>query len=424
MGEMTVVVGAGLAGLACARELARLGRPFVVLEAEGEPGGRVRSEKRDGFILDRGFQVVLSSYDAVDALVDREALCPRYFESGALLWHEGTFCHLANPLRHPVLLPQTLLAFPPGDSLRISALVAEVLVRQDADLLAGCGRPGDQSTRAFLEERGFGQSFLRRFAVPFFGGVLLDADLETSAALFRYYLKKFSLGRAFLPLEGMVGLPRLLAARLTGHRLRLGEEVSSIQVRSHRAESLKFADGTEIPVEAVVIASDAGSAGKLLGVNARQPLFRRVWQLAWTSPEPLTSARMLILPAGRRIVRHLTQITNVAPGYSPSGRPLLVASVLEGGTAGDAALAAAARREVCEIFPTCSDKLELVDIRRVDRAVIHQPPGFLAKKKTFDHPANIILAGDYLSTSSIESAMASGERAARRVLRCVESLHG
>ncbi len=222
----------------------------------------------------------------------------------------------------------------------------------------------------------------------------------------------------------MACLPRLLAARLTGHRLRLGEAVSSIQVHSHRAESLKLADGNEVPVEAVVIASDAGSAGRLLGFNAHQPLFRRVWQLAWTSPEPFTSARLLILPAGRRVVRHLTQITNVAPGYSPSGRPLLVASVLDGGTAGDVALVAAARREVCEIFPDFAGGLELVDIRRVDRAVIHQPPGFLAKKKSFNLPPNIFLAGDYLASSSIESAMSSGELAAKRVLGCVESLHG
>lgn len=421
---MIAIVGAGLAGLTCAGILDEAGVEYLIFDKAESVGGRVATDHVSGFLIDRGFQVILDSYPALRRHVSVSDLRPCYFDSGAMLWDRGRFWEIRNPLQHPWHGLETAFsdAFPFADKARMMLLAARVCATPDRVLLGECRRPEDRTTIDFLRAAGISPTAIERFFRPFFGGIFLDGELGTSAALFRYYLKKFSLGRAFLPLEGMVGLPLLLAARLTGHRLRLGEEVSSIQVRSHRAESLKLADSNEIPVEAVVIASDAGSAGKLLGVNARQPLFRRVWQLAWTSPEPLTSARMLILPAGRRVLRHLTQITNVAPGYSPSGRPLLVASVLEGGTDGDAALAAAARREVCEIFPTCGDKLELVDIRRVDRAVIHQPPGFLAKKKTFDHPANIILAGDYLSTSSIESAMASGERAARRVLRCVESL--
>lgn len=60
---MTVaVVGAGLAGLACARRLQTAGRDVVVLEASDGVGGRVRTDVVDGFLLDRGFQVLLTGY--------------------------------------------------------------------------------------------------------------------------------------------------------------------------------------------------------------------------------------------------------------------------------------------------------------------------------------------------------------------------
>lgn len=50
-----VVVGAGLAGLACARHLSAAGVDVLVLEAEDVVGGRVRTDAVDGMLLDRGF---------------------------------------------------------------------------------------------------------------------------------------------------------------------------------------------------------------------------------------------------------------------------------------------------------------------------------------------------------------------------------
>jgi phytoene dehydrogenase-like protein len=52
-----VVVGAGLAGLACARRLTRAGVSTTVAEAGDGVGGRVRTDRVDGMLLDRGFQV-------------------------------------------------------------------------------------------------------------------------------------------------------------------------------------------------------------------------------------------------------------------------------------------------------------------------------------------------------------------------------
>lgn len=60
-GQPVVIIGAGLAGFACARRLTEANVPVLVLEAQDQVGGRVRTDRMDGFLLDRGFQVFLTA---------------------------------------------------------------------------------------------------------------------------------------------------------------------------------------------------------------------------------------------------------------------------------------------------------------------------------------------------------------------------
>ena len=69
-----IVVGAGLAGLCCARELDAAGLDVLVLERGDAPGGRVRTDEVDGFLLDRGFQVFLTAYPEARRVLDYERL--------------------------------------------------------------------------------------------------------------------------------------------------------------------------------------------------------------------------------------------------------------------------------------------------------------------------------------------------------------
>ena len=54
MSGATVVVGAGLSGLAAAHALAGRGIEVVVLESAPQAGGVIRSERQDGFLLELG----------------------------------------------------------------------------------------------------------------------------------------------------------------------------------------------------------------------------------------------------------------------------------------------------------------------------------------------------------------------------------
>lgn len=423
---MTVIIGAGLAGLVCAKVLAESGRrDFLLLEANTEPGGRVRSRvTADGFVLNLGFQVLLDSYPAARRHLDIGGLQPRYFESGAILADPagGTTQPVAHPLRHPSDGFATALtpAFPLADKARLAALAAELLATPDEALLAEPRSTRDVSTAHFLFLRGFSPAITERFLRPFFGGVFLDESLATSAGLFRYYLKKFATGRALLPARGIGEIPRQLAGNLPPGTLRLGCAVEQIENDGRRARAVVTAGGERIACGRVVLATDAPATARLLGPRGGEPAAGGplgTTVVYFASAESLHERAMLVLPAGRgRLVRHFVQLTNVAPEYAPAGSHLVSATVLDRRGLDHAALFRAARAEIAAVYPGVGSRLEPLEIVHVPYAQRRQPAGFareLSPTPAPTHLENVFLAGDQTTACSIQSAMTSGERAAR-----------
>ncbi len=421
---MIVIVGAGLAGLVCARELERLGvGDWVLLEAETEPGGRVRSAiSPEGFVLDRGFQVLLDSYPAVRRQLDIPALNPRYLESGAILHDRGEAWTMADPRRYPADLPGTVFgkAFPLADKLRLVRLVTELLLIPDDSLLADTASESDSSTAHFLWMRGFSPQITERFFRPFFGGVFLDEKLGTSAALFRYYLKKFATGRALLPARGIGEIPRQLAAGLPHGKLCLGCRVERLVFLGGNVAALVTTTGERVECDAVLLATDAPATARLLDRPIRFQPPHGTTVAYFSSPTPLYERAMLVLPARRgRLVQHFVQLTNAAPEYAPEGRHLLSTTILDRRGLDDARLFAAARGEIAAFYPAARD-LQPVAVVDVPYGQHRQSAGFAREVPAAPAPTyldNVWLAGDQTGACSIQSALVGGERAAAFLAR-------
>lgn len=98
----TLIVGAGLSGLACALTLERSGVDWLLIEKNPAVGGRVQTRKTDaGYLLDHGFQVLNTAYPALHRLIDITELNLGEFESGAEVFLENRFQRVADPLRKP-----------------------------------------------------------------------------------------------------------------------------------------------------------------------------------------------------------------------------------------------------------------------------------------------------------------------------------
>ena len=88
-----VIIGAGLAGLCCARTLHQAGIPSLILEASDGVGGRVRTDRMEGFVLDRGFQVLQTAYPEARRVLNYPALRLKSFYPGALVYYDGQLHH-------------------------------------------------------------------------------------------------------------------------------------------------------------------------------------------------------------------------------------------------------------------------------------------------------------------------------------------
>lgn len=366
-----VVVGGGLAGLCCARRLTEAGVEVRLVEAADRIGGRVASDVVDGFIVDRGFQVLLTAYPEARSGLDLERLHLRPFYSGALVrCDDGRFRRLADPRRHPAAAVRSALSpiFSLTDILRLALLRARV--RRIAE---GRRTAADMTTREYLERCGFSERSIARFFRPFFGGVFLERELATPMAKFAFVFTMFARGPAALPEAGMRAIPAQIADGLPEGTVMVGRRVERVV-----APDVVLSDGERLRARRIVVATDVTSAAALLP-GLHDP--------GWHATVTLSFAA------------------------------LISASVVDSTAVERADLEAAVRRQLRGWFGEAVDRWSLL---REDRILLALPRG--------SRPANssdaassresdtVYLCGDHLDGASINGAMRSGRLVADAVL--------
>jgi len=429
-----VVAGAGLAGLTAAARLAEAGADVAVLERRDEPGGRVRSRRRDGFTLDRGFQVLLDAYPAARRELDLGALDLRPFRPGATLCRPNSRATLSDPLRDPRAAVESALTreVPLSDKLRTLALRYDLRRADPAGFLDG----PDRSIRSYLDAWGFSDRYVERFVAPFYGGITLDRTLGTSKAVFEHTFRALSDGRAALPADGIGAIPDQLAgrARRAGAPIETGVTVEDVDRRSGgrlgRLGRLRgSAGGVRVrtddgarEADAAVVATTPREARRLTGVESIPTAATGCVTQWYAFPEgvPFETGRRLLVNAADARPNTVVPVSEVAPSYAPDDRALVNATFVGGDDLDSDAddLAAATRDALDSWYPERSfEGLELVATDRIPFAQFAQPPGFYRDLPGVDAPAGpVYLAGDYTEWSSIQGALASGRAAARTVL--------
>lgn len=387
-----VVVGAGLAGLRAAQLLAAAGRDVVVLEAGDGIGGRVRTDRVDGFTLDRGFQLYNPAYP--EGRAAWPALELRAFESGVEVVAEGGVHRLVDPRRELSGLRPTVRSVRAlGVTRGAAALVAYVArLGTPARPRATPGDRVDQPIGEALAAAGVDRRTLDALVRPFLSGVLADAALTSPRLVVDEILRSFRAGTPGVPSQGMDELPRRLSVGLAIHA---------------RVPVISVAGGRVVTEEGQWQAGDVVLAvGDPLVLDGAPPVTWRALTTWYFASGPLPRQHRMLLVSPETQLANVAVISDVAPTYAPPGRSLVAASAV--GYHDDTESLDRARRDAARMLGVAAGDLEPI----AHYPIRHALP-VVGTRQVTTVCSGVVLAGDHRAAPSINGALASGRRAAR-----------
>jgi len=315
-----IIVGGGITGLSAARLLSRKGVPFILLESASEIGGRVQSELYDGYLLDKGFQILNTGYpEWENQQINIHALSLQSFASGAKIFQDGKVHTLADPFRDGLIAFQAF--FSKSVSVKDMLLVLKLRFLLKRQEIVRIFAMENQSTLHFLQQFGFSTPFIEAFFKPFYSGIFLESELRTPASMFAFVFKAFAEGTAALPQKGMQQLVRLLSSEINDENILTDSKVTQVQ-----SGMVTLSDGTTLTAPNIWITT---------GTRPFQGVQRKEWQDNHSTSVLYFSAdiapkwgRFIGLNASKTVlINHFCMPSAVQPSYCPEGKHLLSVSL-------------------------------------------------------------------------------------------------
>lgn len=371
-----VVIGGGLAGISAALTLQESGESVELFEASDDLGGRVRSDYIDGYILDRGFQLINAGYSEIQRLgVIREIDFCAADRTIDVITPFGT-----SSIGDPRLHPFQALNSPLGSlSEKIAVLK---FVGEKAN--------GSISLRDSLLAAGTGDLY-ENVLKPFLRGVFLT-DLENVDSSYgREIIKSFVAGKSGLPRAGAGALSEALGAR-----------VETVHLNAS-VDSLAQFEGKK-----VIIATDASTAQKLLG-TATTSVFAASHTWYHSLPAGLISSKRLRVTSTANPIVNSIALSNVVSQYAPEGRTLISSTSITHITDEQAV------NEIAKFWGAAPSEFELIKRYDITNSLPVFAPGRNGATAT-QVRESVFVAGDYMTAGSQNGALLSGRLAAMESL--------
>jgi protoporphyrinogen oxidase len=406
------IIGAGISGLIAAYELEQAGFSPILLESDKAVGGRVRTDYQDGYLMDRGFQVLLTAYPEAQRYLDYDALKLKKFDPGAIILKPGNLFTIHDPLRSPLKIVS--MAFSSVgtfmDKIRIFKLTQSLKRKSVEEIF----QEPSKTTLQFLRDYGFSEKIIENFFMPFFKGIFLENDLETSSRMFNFVFKMFSMGHAAVPENGMQAISNQLKNKLTKTTFRFNSSVKTIEGNIIVLESSE-----RLKADKIIIATRPDKF--LPQMEGQFKPSRKVVNLYFSLEKSFFASPMIGLVTDKQfLVNNLVFMTDVSKSYSKTDKALLSVSITKPVIVGDK-LAEMVKIELEALTKIQSKHFKLEKIYEIEEALPQvedlQYHISATNSKIYDH---VFLAGDYLLNGSINAAMTAGRSAAEAVILSIQ----
>ena len=371
-----IVVGAGLAGLSAVRELEKSGRSVLLLEASDSVGGRVRSDYIDGFICDRGFQVINPKY-------------PEVAKSGVL--KDLDFKYISGQIR--------LADYQRKVGYSLSTFSSQFgSVGEKLKLLRFVANPKVSNLRSFGDYTTSFPTLYERVLKPFLTGVFLSDPKNIAGDVAQEILRSFVKSLPGIPAGGVGQFSQRLAASVKN--LKLNERVEMI------TKGKVVTTAGQYNAKYIVVATDPTTAAQLVTGSALPKMFESTTAYFATSDLPM-DGKNLVISSNSKLVNSIV-ISQVSAKYAPVGQHLISATSLSPITE------SVFRKELASIWQMNTQQWQYVANYEIKQSLPAHLPG-QSKSRNLQLAEGVYVAGDHMATPSQQGAMKSGYLAARAI---------
>jgi glycine/D-amino acid oxidase-like deaminating enzyme len=379
-----LIIGAGLAGLSAAIALQEAGRDVRIIESSDRPGGRVTSDVIDGFICDRGFQLINANYPALvelDVMKDVDFIkAPRVIEVA-----------LGNDRRalgDPRVAPWTALDKATGTIPEKLSLLRFLMATPREN----------QSVEDVLKPSG--TTYVRALR-PFLQGVFLTDPKNVDARYGQTIVKSFVTGAPGVPRKGVAELSKALAARVK--QISYGVQADSLEANVAHTSAGDFRAST------VIVATDATTATQLLGLHEVPRMAGCITWYHAVSINPSGNGRLVVDGQNRGPIINSVVMSDISSSYAPQGQHLVSTTTDLGATESDV------RRHLAIIWGISTHDWQLIAKYEIPAALPIQSVG-RALTQTVQVSDSVYVVGDHRAVPSQQGALFSGRVAAELIL--------
>ena len=405
------IIGGGISGLVAAQVLESHGLSPVIIDGSDRVGGRLKTDTVKGFQLDRGFQVLLSSYSAAKKYLDYKSLNLQNLKAGSCVFAGGKQYFFGDPIRDVSLFIPTL--FSPlgtlGDKLKVAKLNFH-LQKKSIDKIF---EDREITTKEYLTAKGFSKNIIKNFFTPFFSGIFLEDELYTSSRMFEFVFKMFGEGLALMPKGGIEDISIHLKDKLQKTEIHHNSFVSNV-----KGMEITMSDGKKIKTNYTIIATEPTNL--VDGLKGQKVDWKSCQNLYFTCSSRVYEKAFIGLVSNQEcLINNIFYPTSIPTDKKGKDELISVTVVKDHGLTDKELI----ERVKNELKKEC--KIEGITFLK-----LYNIPKALPKLNNLQYDITpsetklkdgVFLAGDLLLNGSLNAAILAGEKAALGVLEALKN---